>query len=184
MLEQVFSSCIGTSTGPEIQLFKRFRQLWSELLEIRIIFLGGVPAREVRIMNLRAMHPARFMSRLLYNMKIFIFRNSGFHLTNRELTGLKDLCVFAVKLYIKSWFSSRLGISATRNDLMLAQELLASGDQLSPAALQKLKQHFWYLSDKVNGFSFFDDSISVDDKRKMVEELAEKGEDPAKQIIV
>lgn len=66
---------------------------------------------------------------------------------------------------------------------MLAQELLVSGDRVSLAALQKLKRHFWYLSEEVIGFSFFDDSISVEDKRNLVEALAEEGEeDPAKRI--
>ena len=43
-----------------------------------------------------AMHRAHFMSHILYTMKMFIFRNSGFPLTNRELKGLKDIFVFAV----------------------------------------------------------------------------------------
>ena len=58
-----------------------------------------------------AMHRARFMSRLHYT--------SGFYLTNRELKSLKDICAFAVKFYFKSWFSSRLEISAPKNDLQL-----------------------------------------------------------------
>jgi hypothetical protein len=115
-----------------------------------------------------AMHRARFMARLIYGMKIFLFRNSVFHLTARELNGLKELCIFGVKHYIRSWFSSRLGISAPKNDLLLARRLLVSGDRTSLAALKKLKGHFWYLSEELIGFSFFDESISVEEKRQMV----------------
>ena len=106
------------------------------------------------------------MSCLIYSMKIFIFRQSGFRLTNHELKCLKDLSVFAVKFYI---------------NLLVAQELLASGDKVSLAALKKLKGQFWYLSEELIGFSFFDESISVEDKINMVEALAK---DPAKRIIL
>ena len=68
--------------------------------------------------------------------------------------------------------------------MLLAQELLATGDKVSLAALNKLNGHFWYLSEELIGFSFFDDSISVEDKRNIVEALAEEVEDPAKCIIL
>ena len=77
-----------------------------------------------------AMHRARFTSRLLDTLKIFIFRNNGFHLTYRNLKGLKDMRVFAAKFYCKSWFSSSLEISAPKNDFQLAREFLSSGDQI------------------------------------------------------
>ena len=101
-------------------------------------------------------------------MKMFIFQNSGFLLTNRQLKSLKNICVFALKFHVKSWFSSRLGISAPKNDLHLVPELLSFGVQGSLAALKKLKRQFWYLSEEAIGFLFFDNSIN---KRKMVQAL-------------
>jgi len=161
------------------------RDDYRELLELTIIFLEGDPPRGVRIMKPGAMHRARFMSRLIYGMKIFIFHHSGFRLTDRERRGLKDLCIFAVKFYIRSWFSSCLGISAPKNDLLLARSLLTSTDRTSPAALNKLKRHFWYLSEELVGFSFFDDSISEEQKRKMVQALNDPGaEEPVKRVTL
>ena len=58
---------------------------------------------------------------------------------------------------------------------------MASGDKVSLAALKKLKGHFWYLSEELIWFSFFDESISVEDKINMVEALAK---DPTKRIIL
>ena len=213
MLEEVFSSCMGLSSGPEIPLFKRFKKFWPniitddfnpgindeyvlteldsvkneillfateqlntdhprddyrELLELTVIFLGGVPQRGIKFMKPGALHRARFMARLIYGMKMFLFRDSAFRLLARELKGLKELCIFGVKFYITTWFSSRSGISAPKNDLLLARRLLVSGDRISLGALKKLKGHFWYLSEELIGFSFFDDSISVEEKRKMV----------------
>lgn len=230
MLEEVFSTCMGPSSAPEIPLFKRFKTFWPniikddfnpgitdesvlteldsvkneilsfateqlntdhprddyrELLELTVIFLGGVPQRGIKFMKPGAMHRARFMARLIYGMKIFLFRNSALRLTARELNGLKELCIFGVKFYIRSWFSSRLGISAPKNDLPLARRLLVSGDRISLGALKKLKRH-WYLSEKLIGFSFFDDSISVEEKRKMVLGLDTPpiSEDPQKRITL
>ena len=68
------------------------RDDYRELLEITLIFLGEVPPKGVRFMKPGVLHRACFMSRLLYSMKMFIFRNSGFHLNNRELKGLEAMC--------------------------------------------------------------------------------------------
>ena len=161
------------------------RDDYRELLEITIIFLGGVPPRGIRFTKPGSVHRARFMARLIYSMKIFLFRNSGFPITDDECKGIKDLCLFGVKFYIRSWFTSRLGISAPKNDLLLAKDLLACGDRTSLAALNKLKKHLWYLSDELVGFSFFDDSFSAEDRRRMVLALDEEGEeDPPKRITV
>ena len=160
IVEEMFSSCFNPASSPEIQLFHKFKQFWSnvkqcvytpgvqdeavsseldletqpgvlayaieqleinhprddyrELLEITIIFLEVVPSKGIKFMKPGAMHWARFLSRILYTMKMFIFRNSGFSLNNRELKGLKDIFVFAVKFNVKIWFSFRLGISAPK----------------------------------------------------------------------
>lgn len=231
MLEEVFSTCLGSSTAPQILLFKRFKTFWpniikddfnpgitdeyvlaklgsvrneiflfatqqlsndhprddyKELLELTVLFLGEALQRGVKFMKPGAMHRARFMARLIYGIKIFLFRNSQFRLTARELNGIKDLCIFGIKFYIKSWFSSRLGISAPKNDLLLARSLLESGDKISLGALKKLKGHFWYLSEELIGFSFFDDSILVEEKRRMVLRLdaPPTSETPKKRITL
>src|ERR1043165_4731714 len=144
------------------------RDDYRELLKLTVIYLEGVPQRGIKCMKLTAMHRARYMARVIYGMKIFLFRNNAFRLTARELNGLKELCIFGVKLYIRSWLSSRLEISAPKNDLLLERRLLVSGDRISLAALKKLKGHFWYLSEELIGFSFFDDSFSVEEKKKTV----------------
>ena len=66
------------------------------------------------------MHQVRFLSHILYTIKMLIFRDSGFPLTKHELKSLKDIFVFAVKFNVKIWFSFRLKISAPKNDLQIA----------------------------------------------------------------
>ena len=133
MLEETFSTTIGPSSGPEIQLFKRFKAFWPnavhtdylpgievpvvasvvadvlvetkafivnqldlihqcedyrELLELALIFLGDAPGCGIHFRKPGAIHRARFMASLIYSLKMYLFRNSGFKMTARELRGL------------------------------------------------------------------------------------------------
>ena len=49
-----------------------------------------------------AMHHARWMSKVLYAIKIWMFRGQ-FKLTKGEETGLRDIAVFSVHIYLKAW---------------------------------------------------------------------------------
>lgn len=44
-------------------------------------------------------------------------------------------------------------------------------EQVSDKVLNKMTNHLWYLADESLGLAFFDSSISVDEKRKMVKAL-------------
>ena len=47
------------------------------------------------------MHQARWMAKVIYSFKIWLFRRQ-FRLTSREEFGLRDICVFTVRLYLKA----------------------------------------------------------------------------------
>lgn len=53
-----------------------------EFVELVIIFLGGTHVRGIRFRLPEAMHHARWMSKVIYSLKIFIFR-SQFKLTKK-----------------------------------------------------------------------------------------------------
>lgn len=230
ILEEVFSTTMGPSSGPDIQLFKRFKAFWSnivftdykpgidvpniaialadvldetksfitdqldrshqredyrELLELALIFIGGVPRRGLLFRKPGAIHRARFMARLIYALKIYIFRESGFKLTDREVRGLGDFCVFGVASYVKSWFLCRLPSAAPASDLRLMKRLLSVGSTASLAALNKLCGQLWYLSEELIALAFFDQDVDVMEKRAMVDALSHQGtEDPPKRITV
>jgi len=57
-----------------------------------IVFLGAASARGVRFMSPGAMHHARWMSKVIYSLKIWIFK-SQFKLTQAEERELCDVCV-------------------------------------------------------------------------------------------
>jgi hypothetical protein len=232
LIGAAFEKTIGGSSGPEVQLFKRFREQWAfidkerfhpgptddhvmtvladvrdeivefaqsqlndkqprddyrEFLELCIIFIGEVPSRGVSIMAPGAMHHARWMSKVLYALKIWLFREQ-FKLTAREKTGLRDLAIFAVRVYLKTWITAPSAISAPLNDLQLMNSLLQYStihQAISTATAKKLSSHLWYLSQELVGLSLFDDRVFSSTKKLMVAAMQKKGADkPPKRAEV
>jgi hypothetical protein len=161
------------------------REDYRELLELALLFVGGVPQRGVTFRKPGAIHRARFMARLIYALKIFLFRSAGFKLTNRERRGLSDFCVFGVTAYVKSWFLSSLPTEAPANDLNLLKQLVSSQSAVAQGALKKLCGQLWYLSEELIGLAFFDRKVDAVEKRAMIAALSRKGSaDPPKRINV
>jgi len=59
------------------------RDDYQELLELTIIFLGGVPARGIHFRYPGAIHRARWMARAIYSLKMWLFRKE-FELPQRS----------------------------------------------------------------------------------------------------
>lgn len=72
-----------------------------KLLELAVIFLGGKPPRGIYFHAPGAMHHARLMAKAIYSIKILLFRKA-FLLTTTELNGMRDVCIFIIRLYIKA----------------------------------------------------------------------------------
>ncbi|KAG0725630.1 hypothetical protein GWK47_038244 [Chionoecetes opilio] len=64
------------------------RDDYRELVKLVIIFLGGAPPGGIRFLAPGAMHQARWMSKVLYSFKIWMFRGQ-FRLTKKEERGLQ-----------------------------------------------------------------------------------------------
>lgn len=213
-----FWSCMGCSSGPEIQLFKRFKAQWNfidtsdyrdahtdaytetnirevrkdltdfinhylqesqprddyrEFLELVLTYLGSIPERGVKFMAPGAMHQARWMSKVIYTFKVWMFRHQ-FRLTEREEKGIRDLCIFYSRIYLRAWFQAPLSVSAPRNDLHLLQELLDYADihkSISVATSKKLAAHLWYLSEVLIGLALFDADVSHETKSALVQAM-------------
>ena len=80
---------------------------YREFLELVVTYLEGIPARGIRFNSPGAMHHARWMSKVLYSLKIWLFRDQ-FKLSVREARGLNDFCVFAVSVYLKAWMTAQI----------------------------------------------------------------------------
>ncbi|KAK2727011.1 hypothetical protein QYM36_007756 [Artemia franciscana] len=215
VIAAAFRVCMGSTSSPEVPLFKRFQDYWrfidtdkyetgiaaddvarlvddikqstidfankhleqsqprddyKEFLELVLIFLGATPARGVRFMSPGAMHHARWMSKVIYSLKIWMFK-AQFRLTLTEERGLHDVCVFAVRVYLKAWISAPLASGAPYSDLLLLKSLLEYSSihlAISKATSNKFSGNLWYLSPELVGLAFFDSRVSSSTKRLMV----------------
>ncbi|XP_044580402.1 uncharacterized protein LOC123262280 isoform X2 [Cotesia glomerata] len=156
------------------------RNDYREFLELSSIFLGVIPKDNFTFKHPGAMSHARWMSKVIYCLKIYIFRGE-FKLTPHELTSIRQVCIFIIVIYIKAWFTSPSAILAANNDLILMQQLILYdkiNSSVSKGALKKMSDHLWYLSDKLAIISLFDDAVDPEVKKKMVKNL--KNRNPIK----
>ena len=91
------------------------------------------------------------MAKIIYSMKIWMFKQQ-FTLTKSEEKGLRDICCFAVEVYIRSWYTAPVPRYAPRLDLQLLKTLVKykeSEEKIATIALKKFSNHLWYLSEEL-----------------------------------
>lgn len=154
------------------------RDDYREFLELAIIFLGESPDRGVHFMAPGAMHHARWMAKVIYVIKLWLFR-AQFKLTNKELQDTRDLALFAVLVHLKAWNTAQVAVAAPWNDLQLLSELFnyPHHKEIATATSKKMTNHTWYLSEELVGLAFFDPSVPYSTKKEMVLRLQEEGSD-------
>lgn len=173
-------SKISDEDGNQIKQFcqnqlqtTQIRGDYKELLELVFIFLGGEAAH---FHPCSATSHARFMSKKIYCLKIYLFR-SQFKLTAKELDCIRDFSIFVVKLYVRAWFGCTNAIQCPNQDLSLLRDAFqyAKIDKVvSNAVIEKIKNHLWYLTPETVGLAFFDPNVPLEIKRKMVSRLKAK----------
>lgn len=173
--QQIKDFCLGQLKQ------KQIRGDYRELLELTLTFLG-VEDYDFRACG--ATSHARFMSKCIYSLKIFLFRDHFKPFTPRELKCIREICIFVVKLYIKFWFRCTNAIAAPNQDLMFLREAFEyeqTNTAVSKAVVDKLKNHLWYLSPQKVALAFLDPNVSLEMKRKMVKRLTAK--DPVVTLL-
>lgn len=152
------------------------RKDYTEFLDLSLIFLGARAYQNQKIIKIRppgALHRARFMSRVIYCLKMFAFR-SQLNLCDNEIDGLINFNHFVVTVYLKNWFTCVLASQAPVNDLDLIGDLHSYREKnqaISEAALNKITDHLWYLGDILVGLSFFDDRNNDRTRKEMLKNL-------------
>ena len=120
-----------------------------------------------------AVHKARWMSKVLYSLKIWMFQDQ-FDLNEDLCTGLTDIVLFILLVYFKAWFNAPHSIEAPFNDLEFIRKLKSYesiNSRISGITTRKFLNHLWYLNELNIAFSFFDDRVSTEMKEKMIQKL-------------
>lgn len=145
----------------------QIRADYKEFLQLTVTFLGGNGGN---FRTCSSTSHARFMGKAIYCLKIFLFREQ-FKCTDRQLSALRDVCIFLVRLYVKVWYGCPNAITAPNQDLQFVKDSIAYAETdaaVSNIVLSKIKNHLWYLAPENVALAFFDPSVSDEAKRKMI----------------
>ncbi|KAG0724209.1 hypothetical protein GWK47_000472 [Chionoecetes opilio] len=176
------------------------RDDYRELLELAVVFLGGIPHGRKKIFFHKpgAVHRARWMARAIYALKMWIFapqfakyqkqRPSSSRAVKAAVPSkLDEFCNFIVRYYIRAWFSAACSANAPRNDLDLYKALVKKTNKaIRESGLKALGRHMWYLSEVTVGLALFDDEMPLEEKRNVVANLRsmEGSEEPPPKVCV
>jgi hypothetical protein len=174
------------------------RDDYRELLELVVIFLGGVPHGRQSIVFRKpgAVHRARWMARAIYGLKMWIFLSQfSQHRLQRPSTSrvarsgvlekLSDFCIFLAKHYVRAWFSARSAVSAPRHDIAIFKALEEEDNAIiRKAGTKTLARHLWYLSEVNVGMALFDEELSLQEKESFVANMkaVDGSEDPSPRL--
>ena len=151
------------------------RHDYREVIELALIFLGHkTTTGEVRFRRPGAVHHARWMAKVLYVIKMWLFRSQmPFHA--HDLKAVKDAAIFSVLVYLKYWMTATLAAAAPRRDFEFMHDLLHYPEKaIAMLALEKLRNHLWYLSDELVALAFFDPEVDAETKSRMVLRLSQQ----------
>lgn len=158
------------------------RDDYEELLELTIIFLGGILPKGIKFRYPGAFNRARWMARAIYAIKMWLFREqfpiqphqstkraSRQSYSQKMWDHLLRVSLFVTTTYVKYWFTCTSPNDAPRNDLQFLKAIHTYPDkEVSQVALTAFSRHLWYLSETLVGLSLFDDSVTFDEKQRMV----------------
>ncbi|GBN83000.1 hypothetical protein AVEN_188276-1 [Araneus ventricosus] len=91
-----------------------------------------------------------------------------------EVNGRKNICLFLVTVYVKSWLESSSAIGAPLNDLMFLKKLKKYeniNQGISSIALKKFCNHLWYLNEESSILAIFDKNVNIASKKRIIENL-------------
>lgn len=153
------------------------RDDYRELLELCILFLGGVvPGYEGRKYSIRkygSRSKARFMGEAIYALKVWML-GKQLRLTAQRSQQLLQFCSFVVSVYVQHWFTCQTAATAAQNDLRLLKELSSRPGRHYKLALQKLCNHLWYLSATLLMITLYNKKLSLQEKREIVAAVMER----------
>lgn len=148
------------------------RDDYKELMELCLIILGH-PIENYTFKTPGPTHHARWMSKIIYSLKIYLFRDQ-FQLSPEEIDNFKEMCLFASLIYIKAWIQCPLASDAAVNDLNFFKQLkkyAVVSETVSDTAIEKFENHLWYLGPELVVHSLFSNKLLPNEKFKILQNM-------------
>lgn len=181
LLASMYEEAVNVIT--DHALSKQIRDDYAELNDLVLKFFGIKTPKPFRVPG--ATNNARWMARILYAMKTYLFRQ---HL-NLDLDfedSLERFCMFTALIYTKHWNRCSNAVDAAYNDLELWKELDEYREidiEIANAALRAHQRHLWYLSDELVVMSLFSEKVSNAVKWNMSTQMARHVEERTENSI-
>lgn len=161
---------------------RQAREDYEEFRQLSIAFLES-EAPEVKFRRPGAMHKARWMSKVLYSIKmcmseaqILNIRDNGTP-SLEQMTNLRRFVVFVTHVYSQWWMTCQDAFDAPWHDLQLFQRLLKYrelvDDAVGQSALRAFQRHFWYLTSEMVPLALFSDLVPDDQREELAVRLLE-----------
>lgn len=151
----------------------KIRADYLELLELTLIYFGVTPPNGIKLKAPGAFSNARWMSKAIYVLKIYLFRHQ-FEISPQTLKACKTFCSFLCLYYVKYWITCPLSCDAAINDLTFIQEITdfkLISTKTVVTAIKALKRHLWYLGEELIVLGLFSDNVSNETKNLMQQKL-------------
>ena len=146
---------------------------YKELIQLTLVYLNAAPEGFKRLQRPGALHKARWMSKLLYSLKIVLISDQILDLPSGTVLGvgqfpkLQQFVEFVVFCYTPWWISTPVSSAAPINDLKLIQSIQKYKHHhpgIGNAALKAIGLHMWYLTEELVPLSLFSHSLSDEEK--------------------
>ncbi|KAG7170153.1 hypothetical protein Hamer_G012397 [Homarus americanus] len=143
------------------------REDYREAAELTLLVLGVNPPRGTHFLRPGACHHARWMAKIIYYLKIYMFSHQ-LELSSDLCVKLQRMAIFVSLLYTPAWLKSPVAEDAPVNDLQLHHELLryrAVDCEVADAALAVASRHLWYLRPQTVVLSLCSEKLSAAEKK-------------------
>ena len=157
------------------------RSDYKEVLELCVFYLKGRGLRQFCFMKCDALHKARWMSKIIYSIKISLLSREILRLpmgtivtSANQLLKVERFVTFIVYIYIPWWFKAICQVDAPYNDIEFIRKARSFNEidsLVSTSVLRTFSRHLWYLTEEFIPISLFSDISPDSVKREFVETL-------------
>lgn len=154
------------------------RDDYKEVMELCLVILGH-PPEKFSFKTPGPTHHARWMSKIIYSLKIYLFRDqfelnsvsSLFELSSEDFSNFEAMVLFASLIFIKAWIQCPLTSDAPVNDIIFfknLQKYAVVSEIVSNIAITKFEKHLWYLGPELVILSLFSNNVPSNEKQRIL----------------
>lgn len=191
--DPLFQRLVGTEEMERIEIFCKSQLLkynprsdYKEVLVLTLLLVSAQGTYPYKIQAPGSYSRARFMNKIIYCIKIYLFRDQ-LDIGIDIMISIRRFLAFVMKIYLEKWFTCTQAIEAPKNDLDMLKSICDLDESMPIGnAFQKLTSHLWYLSEHLVALAFFDSRVSILEKVRMVQRTMNEpvdGDDPNRAKI-